>query len=121
MIKNIREQKTSGRKLQYDKLLWRLLAKGRSNAKEEFDLAVAYTEGAATYYVADKVSATSKASFVHIDYKEAGYTPLMDQDCYKFMDRIYVVSKTVGEKFANVYPKYQHKIKLLETCLIRSI
>ncbi len=117
MIKNIREQKTSGRKLQYDKLLWRLLAKGRSNAKEEFDLAVAYTEGAATYYVADKVSATSKASFVHIDYKEAGYTPLMDQDCYKFMDRIYVVSKTVGEKFANVYPKYQHKIKLFRNLL----
>lgn len=117
MIKNIREQKSSGKKLQFDKLLWRLLAKGRPNAKGQYDLAVAYTEGAATYYVANKVRATSKASFVHIDYKEAGYTPLMDQDSYEFMDSIYVVSKAVGEKFTDVYPKYQHKVKLFRNLL----
>lgn len=117
MLKNIREQKSSGRKLQYDKLLWRLLAKGRPNTKGQYDLAVAYTEGAATYYVAEKVSATSKASFVHIDYEEAGYTPLMDHDSYEFMNSIYVVSKAVGEKFTNVYPKYQHKVKLFRNLL----
>lgn len=117
MKKNIREQKSLGRKLQYDKLLWRLLAMGRPNAREQYDLAVAYTEGAATYYVADKVSATYKASFVHIDYEEAGYTHLMDQGCYDFMDSIYVVSKAVGEKFTNVYPQYQHKVKLFRNLL----
>ncbi|WOO36697.1 glycosyltransferase [Anaerocolumna sp. AGMB13020] len=117
MIKNIREQKASGRKLQYDKLLWRLLADGRPVSEEEYDLAVAYIEGAAVYYLADKVNAKHKAAFIHIDYQKAGYTPLMDKDCYSGMDNIFVVSKEVGEKFCCVYPQYREKVRLFRNLL----
>ncbi len=117
MIKNIRQQKASGRKLQYDKLLWRLLADGRKKMNGTYDLAVSYIEGAATYFVADKVNAAHKAAFIHIDYEQAGYTPFMDRDCYKEMNKIYVVSNAVGEKFLSIYPMYQKKVRLFRNLL----
>ncbi len=115
--KNIREQKASGRKLQYDKLLWRLLSDGRPALTEKYDLAVAYLEGAAAYYLADKVKADHKAAFIHIDYQKAGYTPFMDKDCYEKMEKIFVVSKEAGEKFCSVYPKYRNKVTLFRNLL----
>ncbi len=119
IINNIREQKASGRKLQYDKLLWRLLAAGRPGRKETYDLAVAYIEGAAAYYLADQVKANHKAAFIHIDYQEAGYTPRMDRDCYSVMEKIFVVSNEVGEKFCKAYPQYRHKVRLFRNLLDR--
>jgi glycosyltransferase involved in cell wall biosynthesis len=119
MIRNIREQRASGRKLQYDKLLWRLLATGRPGLAETYDLAVAFIEGAATYYLADKVKARHKAAFIHIDYQKAGYSQLMDQDCYHDVERIFVVSREVGEKFISVYPKYQDKVRVFHNLIDR--
>lgn len=119
MVKNIREQKAMGRRLQYDKLLWRLLADGKPRVKESYDLAVSYIEGAAAYFVSDKVDSKHKAAFIHIDYEQAGYTPLMDRDCYSRMDRIYVVSEAVGEKFCKAYPQYRDKVKLFRNLLDR--
>jgi glycosyltransferase involved in cell wall biosynthesis len=117
MIKNIREQKTTGRKLQYDKLLWRLLANGRPELEGTYDLAVAFIEGASAYYLTDKVKARHKAAFIHIDYQWAGYTPLMDRGCYQGMERIFVVSSEVGKKFLSVYPQYQEKVRLFHNLL----
>lgn len=119
MIGNIKEQKAQGSKLQYDKLLWRLLAEGKPKDKRRYDLAISYIEGASAYYIADRVNALHKAAFIHIDYERAGYTPHMDKDCYKEMERIYVVSNEVGKKFANVYPMYKHKVKLFRNLLDR--
>jgi glycosyltransferase involved in cell wall biosynthesis len=117
MIKNIKEQKALGRNLQYDKLLWRLLAAGRPAVKGTFDLAIAYLEGAATFFLADKVNAHHKAAFIHIDYQKAGYTKQMDQDCYGVTEKIYVVSNEVGEKFCSVYPQYRDKVRLFRNLL----
>jgi glycosyltransferase involved in cell wall biosynthesis len=117
MIRNIKEQRALGRKLQYDKLLWRLLADGHPDIEGSYDLAVAYIEGAAAYCLADKVKAHHKAAFIHIDYKEAGYTPLMDQNCYEGVEKIFAVSKEVGQKFCSVYPKYKDKVELFRNLL----
>ena len=83
---------------------------GSERFDETFDLAVAYLEGASTYYVADHVKARQKAAFVHIDYESSGYTPFMDKDCYKHMDRIFVVSDEVKKHFIKSYPQYQSKV-----------
>lgn len=120
LINNIKEQRSGERKLQYDKLLWRLLADGKPRAKGSYDLAVSYIEGAAAYYISDKVSSNHKAAFIHIDYEQAGYTPYMDKDCYSNMDRIYVVSNAVGEKFSMIYPLYKDKVRLFRNLLDRA-
>lgn len=111
MIRNIKLQKSMGQ-VQYDKVFWRLLAQGTPALQQEYDLAVAYIEGASVYYLADKVKAKRKASFIHIDYIAAGYHPMMDQHCYDKIDRIFVVSNEAGKQFLAMYPQYSEKVML---------
>lgn len=100
-----------------DKLFWRLLSDGAPKIQEEYDLAVAYLEGGATYYVADYVKAKKKAAFVHIDYEKAGYTRELDLDCYEKFDRIFTVSDEVKEHFLSVYPEYECKTSVFNNIL----
>ena len=46
------------KRFQPDKLLWRLISDGTPPPNEQYDLAVAYLEGASTYFAADKVQFT---------------------------------------------------------------
>ena len=103
-----------------DKLLWRVMSDGSERFEKEFDLAVAYLEGASTYYVADHVKAKKKAAFVHIDYESSGYTPFMDKDCYEKMDRIFAVSDEVKAHFLNCYPQYQNKVGVFHNIIDNS-
>ncbi|MDE6014183.1 MAG: glycosyltransferase [Acetatifactor sp.] len=88
-----------------DKLLWRAMSDGGERFDMHFDLAVAYLEGGATYYVADHVDAQHRAAFVHVDYVRAGYTRALDRGCYLKYDRIFAVSDEVKKAFLGVYPE----------------
>lgn len=88
-----------------DKLLWRAMSDGGERFDMHFDLAVAYLEGGATYYVADHVDARHRAAFVHVDYARAGYTRALDRECYLKYDRIFAVSDEVRKAFLGVYPE----------------
>lgn len=117
MLRNVRSQKKETGRIQPDKVLWRLLAASAPAPEEEYDLAVAYIEGAAAYYLADKVKAKKKAAFIHIDYQKAGYTRAMDQGCYDRIDRVFTVSDEVKNKFCAVYPEYKDKTILFRNLL----
>lgn len=108
------------KRVQPDKLLWRLLSDGAPRFAQTFDLAIAFLEGGATYYVARHVKARHKAAFVHIDYQAAGYGPMLDQGCYDAFDRVFGVSNEVCQKFLAVYPQYAHKTALFENLLDRA-
>ena len=97
------------RHLDFSKLFWRLLARDAKRFDEEYDLAVAFIEGAATYYVADFVKARRKATYVHIDYLAAGYSPRLDRKYYDKFDRVFCVSDTVRKVFLEAYPEYGDK------------
>lgn len=117
ILRNIKAQKKETGRIQPDKALWQLLAQAAPAQKQEYDLAVAYIEGASAYYLADKVKAKKKAAFIHIDYQKAGYTRSMDQGCYDQVDQIFTVSDEVGEKFCAVYPEYRAKTRLFRNLL----
>ncbi len=92
-----------------DKLLWRTVSDGVQRIDKEYDLAVAFLEGASTFYVSDHVKAKRKATFVHIDYTKAGYTRKIDHNCYLGFDRVFTVSDEVREHFLEVYPELSDK------------
>ena len=95
--------------LDFSKLFWMLLARNAKRFDEEYDLAVAFIEGAATYYVAKYVKAKKKATYVHIDYLAAGYLPKLDKPYYDKFDRVFCVSDTVRQVFLKAYPEYADK------------
>lgn len=103
--------------LKIDKLLWRAMAMGADRFDEEYDLAVAYIEGGAAYYVRDYVKAKKKAAFIHIDYKEAGYYRELDRCCYRDFDRIFPVSDEVKDVFNSVYPECADKTEVFHNIL----
>ena len=111
LLKNFRNMRRNG-KILPDKLCWCLLADGAPIIRKEYDLAVAYLEGGATYYVAEHVKAKKKAAFVHIDYGQAGYGRELDQDCYRKIDWIFTVSDEVKDHFLEVYPEYKQKVSV---------
>ena len=99
-------------KFQADKLLWRMLSDGSLRLEEQFDLAVAWLEGASAYYVAEHVKAARKCAFIHIDYESAGYTREMDRNCWDSFEKIFMVSQEVKEHFLAVYPEYADKAEI---------
>ncbi|MEE0954923.1 MAG: glycosyltransferase [Eubacterium sp.] len=114
--KNFLAMRQDGR-VQADKLLWRVIADGAPVTKDEYDLAVAFLEGAASYYVADRVHAARKVCFVHVDTKAAGYTRELDGDCYSRMDRIFCVSGEVRDSFLSRYPEYGERTAVFHNIL----
>ena len=92
-------------KLSPDKLLWRVMSDSGQSIKEHYDMAVAYLEGGATYYVHDHINADRKFTFLHVDYGFAGYTRELDRNCYPDFDRIFTVSDEVKKSFVEAYPE----------------
>ena len=92
-------------RVQPDKLLWRVLSDGGLRFPLKYDLAVAFLEGGASYYVADHVKAEKKAAFIHIDYEQAGYTRSLDRDCYLQFDALFPIAGEIREKLLLVYPE----------------
>lgn len=103
--------------LKADKLLWRAMAMSADRFSEHYDLAVAYIEGGAAYYVKDHVDASKKAGFIHIDMPEAGYTRSLDRDCYLSFDRIFPVSDEVKTNFLKLYPELLNKTEVFHNLL----
>ncbi len=103
LIKNGLDMALGKNRFSAEKLLWKVVSDGCMRIKEHYDLAIAYLEGGAAYYVHDHVMADRKAGFVHIDYTQAGYTRRLDRDCYVDYDRIFTVSDEVRGRFVSVY------------------
>ncbi len=106
-----------------DKLVWRAWSDAAPVDSREYDLAVAFLEGGATYYVADHVKAAQKAAFVHVDYGMAGYNKKLDRDCYQAFQRIFAVSDETRQGFLRVYPELAGRTQvfhnLIDQTLIR--
>ena len=102
-----------------DKLLWPVLAYGTPVPKKQYDLAVAYLEGASTYYVANRVNALKKAVFLHVDYQYAGYSPVADAQSYDRADAVFTVSEDVRKSFLQVYPQHKQKTFLFRNIIDR--
>ncbi len=102
-----------------DKLLWKALSDGSETFDDEYDLAVAYIEGASAYYVADYVKARKKAAFIHVNYSEAGYNRKLDKNKYLNFDKIFTVSEDVKESFMKVYPECADRTDVFENIIDR--
>lgn len=95
------------------RILWKVITDGAEFLEEEYDLAVAFLEGGAAYFVADHVKAKCKAAFVHVDYINAGYSRKLDRGSYSKFQRIFTISDEVKESFLKVYPEFSDKTEVL--------
>lgn len=112
MVKRGIKEVRRGRPLQPDKLLWPMLAATTPAPDTQYDMVLAFIEGASTYYVAERVKARSKIAFVHVNYEKAGYDRDFDKPFYGKMDYICCVSDGVRSALTEVYPEFADRIRL---------
>lgn len=107
------------RKVSVDKLLWSVVADADAACAGDrhYDLAIAYIEGAAAYFVDRYVNADKKAGFIHVDYGMAGYSRRLDRECYDRFDKIFTVSDEVKDSFLKVYPECEEKTEVFHNLI----
>ena len=85
----------------------------RTDYEESYDVAVAYSDGLATWYVAKSVQAVRKIAFVHTDFFKAGYSARQEREIYGCFEQIVFVSQTARQRFLTVLPKWEEKAVIL--------
>ena len=96
-----------------------LLSDTAERLPETYDLAVAYLEGGASFYVDSHVHARKKAAFIHVDYNRAGCSRSLDQNCYLRYDRIFAVSSEVKDAFLSAYPECCSRTEVFQNLINR--
>ena len=102
-----------------EKLLWKTIVDAMPPMKGHYDLAVAYLEGASTYYLSRKVNADKKIAFFHTDYVRFGYSRMLDQNTYDNIDKIYCVSEETRKSFLQANSKYVRKTEVFPNIIDR--
>ena len=94
-------------------VMWPNLKNKIQSLNKEYDVAVAYSQGTPTYYVAEKVEAVKKICWINTDYIKAGYNIEFDNKYYNNYNNIVTVSNKNKEILEKVFPKYKTKIKVI--------
>lgn len=82
---NLKKQHTA-------QLLWKIIQNKFEKVTKKYDVAIAYNQGFATYYVERYLSAKLKAAWLNTDYQKAGYDINFDYPIYKQYNSIIAVS-----------------------------
>lgn len=122
---NIRAMRLAG-KVYPEKLMWDAISESAPEAPDSYDEAIAYIEGGSAYYVSRRVKALKKTAIIHVDYRKAGYTRLLDGDCYRAFGRIGAVSEDTRKSFVSLYPElsertfiYENPLNLKRICALK--
>jgi glycosyltransferase involved in cell wall biosynthesis len=95
----------TSKKYHLAQLFWQSAKNQIVNYPEHYDVAISWGQGFATYYVAEKISATKKYAWVNIDYQKAGYNWARDKNIYHKFDKIIGVSDFVKESMEQFIDK----------------
>lgn len=87
---------------------------------QDYDVAIAYLEGEAMYYVADKVKAKRKIAWFHNDYKSKMFDPRFDQVMFKRFDTIVTISDECKSILCDTFPMMQNKFIVIPNLVSES-
>lgn len=102
-------------------LMWRNLDSVISKLNTEYDIAIAYSQGTPTYYVAEKVKAKRKLCWVNIDYEFARYNRDFDLNYYQKFNNIVAVSNLCADVFKRVFPEFENKTVIMYDIISKNL
>lgn len=80
--------------------------------EQEYDIALSFQTP--HDFVTQHVRAQVKVGWVHTDYTVEKPDAAFELSMWRLLDRIAIVSESVGESFATVYPDLEHKLLVVE-------
>ncbi len=82
--------------------------------KKEYDIAISYLEFWPMYYLAEKVSAKQKMAWIHTDYGKLNLIPKYENEIFKKLDKIVLISKDCRNIFIHCFPEWEKKAIVIE-------
>lgn len=106
---------------------WELIESGFKTRQQKYDIAIAYLQGTAEYYVANKVLATKKVLWMHTSFKAHSNLNKKERNIILCFDKIMCVSSAAKEDFIKIIPEVKDNTEVFyniidrETILRKSI
>ncbi|AJD92703.1 hypothetical protein JMA_33860 [Jeotgalibacillus malaysiensis] len=95
------------------RLFWNSSSSTIEQINNEYDIAIAYAQGAPTFFVVDKVIARKKIVWVNAIYELESKEKVFQKPFYDSVDAIVTVSDAAMNAFMQNYPEYKNKIKVI--------
>ena len=95
------------------RLYWKHIAPCLPTPEKKYDIAIAYAQGLPTFYVAEKVNAAIKMSWVNVSYHLKGINKDFQEKFYAAMNHIVTVSDSAYSVFKEVYPQFASKMLVI--------
>lgn len=84
---------------------------------KKYDIAISFLENYPLVYVANNVVADKKITWIHVDYKAAGFIPKFDERCFSKFNKIVLVSDECKRTFDSEFPELSEKSMVIENIL----
>ena len=95
------------------RLYWKHIAPCLPTSEKKYDVAIGYAQGLTTFYVAEKVNAAIKMSWVNVSYHLKGINKDFQEKFYAAMNHIVTVSDSAYSVFKEVYPQFASKMLVI--------
>ncbi|WP_416150483.1 glycosyltransferase [Salipaludibacillus sp. HK11] len=80
---------------------------------QKYDIAISYSQGIPTFYVADKVDAVKKFTWVNVSYKLDDMEKSFQKPFYDKYNKIVAVSDSTKEILLKTFPEYSTDIEVI--------
>lgn len=90
-------------------LFWKICGNCFAKKKDKYDVAIAYSQGVPTFYVASKINADKKFSWINATYLPTGETLKYISKCYDNYSNVICVSEFVYSNFRQKFPEHEEK------------
>lgn len=110
---NLRINDKSKSTIHSEQIVYQSINSSLKPINKNYDIAVAYSQGLPTYFVAEKVTAKKKLAWINCNYIKTMYDKDLDNEFYNKIDKIIVVSKFIYDSMSNMKYGYKDKLKII--------
>lgn len=99
--------------LHSEQIVYKNIQKMISPIKKIYDVAIAYSQGMPTYFVANKVTSKKKLAWINTDYVNTLYDKEFDFNSYRKMNYIITVSNHINNSISKISEEYIGKSRII--------
>jgi len=103
----------TGRKIHPAQLHWFFCNTVYAPVEQSYDVAIAYSQGFPTYYVASKVVARKKYCWLNTNYQKAGYIARLDRLYYQQFHKVIAVSNEAKKQFLTAHKNADYQVDII--------
>lgn len=95
------------------RIYWKQVSSCLPDNETKYDVAIAYSQGLPTFYVAEKTVAYKKMAWVNVGYILTGLNKTFQEPFYRKMGCIIPVSDSALSIFEKTYPQFSNKMTVI--------